>query len=45
MPFDRKQFVFVERKKALHLAESCGLGIVKEEAYLYGYQIYIIEQW
>ncbi|KAI9315188.1 hypothetical protein BX666DRAFT_2028767 [Dichotomocladium elegans] len=45
MHYDRKQFVFVERKKTLQLAESCGIGIVKEEEYLYGYQIYIIEQW
>ncbi|ORY95369.1 hypothetical protein BCR43DRAFT_564277 [Syncephalastrum racemosum] len=41
---DVKQFVIVERKKALQLA-ACGLGIVQEEAYLAGYQIYIIEQW
>ncbi|KAG2224801.1 hypothetical protein INT45_005325 [Circinella minor] len=45
MLHDGKQFVFVERKKTLQLAESCGLGIVEEEAYLVGYQIYIIEQW
>ena len=42
---DGKQFVFVERKKTLQLAESCGLGVVQEEAFLVGYQIYIIEQW
>ncbi|KAI8136531.1 hypothetical protein BJV82DRAFT_639864 [Fennellomyces sp. T-0311] len=42
---DGKQFVFVERKKTLQLAESCGLGVVEEEAFLVGYQIYIIEQW
>ncbi|KAI9258002.1 hypothetical protein BDA99DRAFT_606264 [Phascolomyces articulosus] len=45
MLHDGKQFVFVERKKTLQLAESCGLGVVEEETYLTGYQIYIIEQW
>ncbi|KAI9474854.1 hypothetical protein BDB00DRAFT_860116 [Zychaea mexicana] len=45
MMHDGKQFVFVERKKTLQLAESCGLGVIEEETYLVGYQIYIIEQW
>ncbi|KAF7731758.1 hypothetical protein EC973_008272 [Apophysomyces ossiformis] len=42
---DNSQFVFVERKKALQIAATCGLGVIYEEAELQGYQTYIVEQW
>ncbi|KAI7869379.1 hypothetical protein BDF14DRAFT_1880247 [Spinellus fusiger] len=42
---DTKQFVFVERNRALTVAATCGIGVITEEAELQGYQIYIVEQW
>ncbi|KAI9032667.1 hypothetical protein CLU79DRAFT_830508 [Phycomyces nitens] len=42
---DIKRFVFVERKRVLTIAATCGLGIVSEKEELQGYQIYIVEQW
>ncbi|KAI9288151.1 hypothetical protein BC943DRAFT_357861 [Umbelopsis sp. AD052] len=42
---DTKQHVFVERRAVLNLAHSCGLGIVAEEEWLEGYQLYVVEQW
>lgn len=40
-----KQHVFVERQAVLNLAHSCGLGIIAEEEWLEGYQLYVVEQW
>ncbi|KAG2178068.1 hypothetical protein INT43_003321, partial [Umbelopsis isabellina] len=40
-----KQHVFVERRAVLNLAHSCGLGIIAEEEWLEGYQLYVVEQW
>lgn len=42
---DTKQHVFVERRAVLNLAHSCGLGIIAEEEWLEGYQLYVVEQW
>ncbi|KAI8881324.1 hypothetical protein K501DRAFT_253338 [Backusella circina FSU 941] len=42
---EKKRFVFAERKRALHIAATCGLSVVEEQGVLYGYQIYIVEQW
>ncbi|KAI8367524.1 uncharacterized protein BYT42DRAFT_129362 [Radiomyces spectabilis] len=42
---DITKYVFVERKRALQVAASCGLGVIEEDAELTGYQTYIVEQW
>jgi hypothetical protein len=42
---EKKRFVFAERKRAHHIAATCGLSVIEEQSVLYGYQIYIVEQW
>ncbi|KAI8887609.1 hypothetical protein K501DRAFT_330441 [Backusella circina FSU 941] len=42
---EKKLFVFVERKKALSVAATCGLSVIEECVSLQGYKLYIVEQW
>jgi hypothetical protein len=42
---EKKHFVFVERKKALSVAATCGLSVIEECVSLQGYKLYIVEQW